>query len=153
MFWEVAASVNPDLVNSSLYPHHSLGDAERFANMVTTAGWTVEWSGSTIGIRMCDAFELWGWLWRSLPLRRKDGSFLEGERRNEWEERIRLPFFEEAKQWICRDSESAGSVGQGLMANNQYTDEKSSDVRYRIPSTTHTIRATKNINGNWSREC
>ncbi len=153
VFWESAASVNPDLIGPDKYPHHSLGDIERFTALVTAAGWTIEWSASTVGVRVCDSTELWGWLWRSLPLRRKDGSFLEGDLRSEWEERIHERFFERAPRWIANDPQAKGANAHDECAEHQCTDESFQNAIYRIPSTTHTIRAKKTTNQNGSRAC
>jgi hypothetical protein len=163
VFWESAASVNPDLVGPDHYPHHSLGEAERLAGLVTAAGWTIEWSGSTIGTRVCNSTELWGWLWRSLPLRRKDGTFLEGDLRSEWEDRIRMSFFQQAQRWIASDKQVEDPCTKDPHAkvanvDNQHTEhqhayEFSPNTRYRIPSTTHTIRAKKIPSQNRSRAC
>ena len=101
--WSAAAAVVPGLVGPELYPHHSLSDVNRVRSLLLECSWDTTEVVDTVSIRMCEADELWRWLWLSLPLLRGDGTFLEGTDRDAVEGPVRQEFFERVQ--LCRDAD------------------------------------------------
>ena len=96
-FWESAASIVPGLAGPDAYPHHRLGDPARLRSLLQGCGWVVDDIVAVTSVRMCEAEELWRWLWGALPLLREDGTYVQGPERSAAEADIGTAFFERAE--------------------------------------------------------
>ena len=97
-FWESAASIVPRLAGPDAYPHHRLGNPARLRSLLEGCRWVVEDIVAVTSVRMCEAEELWRWLWGALPLLREDGTYVHGPERSAAETDIRTAFFDRAER-------------------------------------------------------
>jgi hypothetical protein len=124
-FWKAGQIVEPELAAPSAYPHHRLGadvgadlGAEVGADdslhtLVEAAGWDDVHSRVISSARILSADELWVWLYGSLPLKTRNGQFLEGVDRDNIADALRIALEETLAP--CRLADGRYSIESSIM--------------------------------------
>ncbi len=84
-YWEAARRVHPELAHAADYPHFRTSNPGHLTITLMEAGWNVDGVDTVESWRVVTADDLWTWVSKALPLRRMDGTVLDGDSDVRWD--------------------------------------------------------------------